>query len=112
MVFTKEKIQTANEKVLDITNPLGITNKNYQTPPEGPEIALSSVWWGCGAGTFLHTLPAEWQQVHLLWKTIMQCLPKLNIRVTADRTTPGLEMRSHAHQKMSEDVHSSTIPDN
>lgn len=110
MVFTKEKIQTANEKVLDITNPLGVTSENYQAPPEGPEMTLSSVRWGCGAGTFFHTLLAEWQLVRLLWKTVGQRLPKLNIHVTADLATPALEMQSHAHQKMN--VHRGTIPNN
>ena len=34
-VFTKETIQMANEKVLNIFHHLGITNENYEIPPVG-----------------------------------------------------------------------------
>lgn len=102
MVFTKEIIQMAKEKVLNLVNSLEIINENYEIPEisEGPRMMGSCVWRGGGTATLFPTLLMEWKPVQLLGKAAGHGLLKLNTTGAADLAAPSLQMQSHTHHRM------------
>lgn len=61
---------------------------------EGTKGTLIHAWWGC-------------QWVQLFWKTVRQCLPKLNISKFHEPATPpvGTEPTEMYTKNMSKNVH-------